>query len=231
MTGEAIGKWDRFTEALCRSGICKNDEGNQIAWDRLFHRGSISVADTYFFICGVTFNLQHTCWFSRFWKTQVPCEIILYAWLAWRNKTLTWENLMKRGIHGPGQCVLCKIAEENNFHLLLDCPIAVEVWPRISILFSFTHMVYDSVDSCSMWWSGRSKRTIGHILCCFSWEIWKARNSIIFDGKTLNIEHILNNIVFWMKPLMQTNTMDKEIAPRKSAPHTSCPAGYVDGAA
>lgn len=65
---------------------------------------------------------------------------------------------MKRGIHGPGQCVLCKMAEENNFHLLFDCPIAVQ-------------------------------------------------------------------------PLMQKNTMDKEIAPRKSAPHISCPAGYVDGAA
>lgn len=42
------------------------------------------------------------------------------------------------------------------------------------------------------------------------WEISKPRNSI---GKTFSIENIINNIVFWMKPLMQTNRVDKGIFP------------------
>lgn len=37
--------------------------------------GSISVVDTYLFICGIEFNLQHTCWFSRFWTAEVPGPI------------------------------------------------------------------------------------------------------------------------------------------------------------
>lgn len=49
------------------------------------------------------------------------------------------------------------------------------------------------------------------------WEIWKARNSI---GKTFSIENIINNIVFWMTPLMQTNTVDKGIFFPENLLHT-----------
>lgn len=32
----------------------------------------------------------------------------LISWLAWKDKTLTWENLKKRDLNGLGQCVLCR---------------------------------------------------------------------------------------------------------------------------
>lgn len=128
LIGASTVTWDSNTEALHRSGICKNDEGGQIMWDGLSHQGSISVSDTYLFICGISYSLQHISWFNGFWNTQVPYKIMLYAWIAWKNITLTWDNLMKRGIYVPNQCVLRRRAAESNYHLLLDYPITVDVW-------------------------------------------------------------------------------------------------------
>jgi hypothetical protein len=44
------------------------------------------------------------------------------------KKTLTGENLIKRGIVGPHRCPLCCSTIETMDHLFVDCPFSQEAW-------------------------------------------------------------------------------------------------------
>jgi len=42
-------------------------------------------------------------------------------WLLLEQRILTWENLVKRGIHGPSRCTLHGKCEETVYHLFVEC--------------------------------------------------------------------------------------------------------------
>ena len=44
-------------------------------------------------------------WWTQVWKSEGPLKAKIILWLALSNKLLTWENLKKRGWHGPSWCV------------------------------------------------------------------------------------------------------------------------------
>ena len=48
--------------------------------------------------------------------------------LCLNNKILSWDNLQKRGICGPGICFLCKEEEETISLLLGNCKFFKDVW-------------------------------------------------------------------------------------------------------
>ena len=52
--------------------------------------------------------------------------MILFLWLVWKDKNLTWRNLQKKGWQGPGMCFLCGKEEEDNLHMFYLCPFALE---------------------------------------------------------------------------------------------------------
>lgn len=54
--------------------------------------------------------------------------MILFAWLVFHNKNLTWDNLIKRGWIGPGICPFCFSAEEDNLHIFFHCRFAQQIW-------------------------------------------------------------------------------------------------------
>ena len=54
---------------------------------------------------------------KQVWKNAGPLKDKIILWLALSNKLLTWENLKKRGWHGPSWCVLCHLEEETRSHM------------------------------------------------------------------------------------------------------------------
>lgn len=75
--------------------------------------------------------------FKNMWTVNVQIKLIIFMWLVWRNKNLTWKNLQKRGWHGPGLCVLSGENEEDNCHLFYSCSFAKET---LSILCDKLHI-------------------------------------------------------------------------------------------
>ena len=45
-------------------------------------------------------------WWKQVWKSEGNFKAKITLWLALSNTFLTWENLKKRGWHGPNWCVL-----------------------------------------------------------------------------------------------------------------------------
>ena len=60
---------------------------------------------------------------SLLWTKAMPVKISCFIWLSLRNRILTWENLQKKGFHGPGICVLCYSKEETVENLFINCKI------------------------------------------------------------------------------------------------------------
>ena len=55
--------------------------------------GNIIVSDTYLSLCIEDAQQGNKYVLYTFWKTKIPIKIILFSWLVFHNKNLTWENL------------------------------------------------------------------------------------------------------------------------------------------
>lgn len=68
------------------------------------------------------------------WKLAMPPKIHVFLWLFSQNKFMTRDNLRKRHIIKPLECVFCA-KHETNHHLFFDCVVAKNIWSFISQFF------------------------------------------------------------------------------------------------
>ena len=61
------------------------------------------------------------------WQVAAPLKIKIFVWLATHDKTLSRENLGKRGWPGPQCCAICGCSLESNNHIFLQCLVAVSI--------------------------------------------------------------------------------------------------------
>ena len=87
------------------------------------------------------FNGEKAWWWQGLWECNSPLKTILTFWLAMNNKLLTWENLRKRGLQGPGICILCKKDDELTSHLFGTCTYAGQVWMDVARTLSKGRMI------------------------------------------------------------------------------------------
>lgn len=97
-------EWNQYIITLRMAGLCFRNNRDQISWPRTMGPKGIVFTYTYKDIIKTTQGL-HPNWFKQAWKPNIPHKITLFNWLVWRYRNLTWENLRKRGLQGPGQPV------------------------------------------------------------------------------------------------------------------------------
>jgi hypothetical protein len=116
-------------------------------------------------------------------------------WLLLEQRILTWENLVKRGIHGPRRCILCGNCEDTVYHLFVECNFTKDIW----------YLMLKELKLNGFWEGGQStdcilnwKRRKGERLeipCFIYWEIWKHRNLSIFEDRPLNRDRVCFSIL------------------------------------
>ena len=72
-------------------------------------------------------NINNNKW-NKIWCSNGLPKVKAFFWILAHRKTLTYENLRKRGIVRPSHCILCKEAEESLEHLFTQCKFTQEVW-------------------------------------------------------------------------------------------------------
>lgn len=90
------GEWERMRIELRWPGIRREASGDRITWQGKMKVGCMVVTDIYNTFCLHGTHKNELCDFYKFWKTKIPIKIILFVWLVWKSKNLTWENLHKR---------------------------------------------------------------------------------------------------------------------------------------
>jgi len=125
--------------------------------------------------------------YSKLWRCKVLPSALITAWRVMENKIATRANLERRGVVVENSlCCLCGKVEGSSSHLFSGCDFAWRVWslccewlgvsfvihkdPMVNFLQFRLCQTSDSVND--VW---------GAIWVSVVSEIWKHRNSVIFD--------------------------------------------------
>uniref|UniRef100_M4DVU8 Reverse transcriptase zinc-binding domain-containing protein n=1 Tax=Brassica campestris TaxID=3711 RepID=M4DVU8_BRACM len=139
-------------------------------------------------------------WKKMVWKLQVPPKIQHFLWRVLHNAIPVGSLLAIRGIQSALNCKRCGELESIQ-HLFSSCPFAVQFWSKVPL-------VTPTVDPASLivfsdWYSAQVYRTALPPLGVVSsplvpwllWNLWTARNKLVFEGKAFHAEDIISKAV------------------------------------
>lgn len=117
---------------------------------------------------------------KKFWKIVVPNIYLVFVWLAFNNKVLTWDNLNKRRVVENLNCLFCN-ENESVHHLFFECVVAKQIWIDVVEVFGFN--IPKNMIELSSFWEINNKKTVINIACVAAiWGIWIMHNDICFQG-------------------------------------------------
>lgn len=174
--------WRAYTLALTESHIHILEGEDEITW-AIAKNGRYSPKEGYLHLANRHKPLHINIWWKRMWKLKAPLpRTRLLMWSILNNKVPTGDNLIKRGLYGPYWCCLCKDNTETVGHLFLSCPTTTDLWNSIlsHIPSTSTWRGKTTKEVWANWWTSTSPQKARKLPLLISWEIWIARNNIIF---------------------------------------------------
>eukprot|EP00253_Pinus_taeda_P013888 PITA_13888 len=148
-------------------------------------------------------------WANKIWDNFQWPKIRTFLWLLMQKKTLTWENLRRKGFQGPSKCHMCLQEEETMNHLFNSCEWASQLWLWMEAIMEDTDRNRDSIqDSITNWRKNfSSMNSVDSIWKCtpgfITWTIWKERNRRVFTEENRSIECAKESILINIKQLVQ----------------------------
>ena len=113
---------------------------------------------------------------------------------------LTLDQLKCRGMTFANRCFMCEEEEETIDHLLIHCKITKMLWDLFLSIVGISWVFPHSVLHTLLAWQGaavgkkRKKIWLAAPLCLF-WNIWRARNRLVFDNEVPSAQRIKANFV------------------------------------
>jgi len=141
------------------------------------------------------------------WKPKVPSKEVFFAWTASLGKILMIDNLCMRKLWILDWCYMCKCSRESVDHLLLHCPIAVQLWSMVFTLFGLYWVMPKSVVDLLACWQGKFGRHRNNISWmavppCLMWCIWLERNNWCFEDFERTVIDLkllfFKTLLYWM---------------------------------
>ncbi|OMO52105.1 reverse transcriptase [Corchorus capsularis] len=144
-------------------------------------------------------SMQQSRTWRNLWNLKVAPKVKNFLWRSCRNIVPTKENLVKRHCSLFSQCDRCGAEVESLEHILFFCPFAQAVWrashfsysPRSEGFVSFLKWWEESANTIVSFGSLNVVELIRY-LC---WNVWKARNSFVFEGREGNPIEVWNHAV------------------------------------
>ena len=120
--------------------------------------------------------------FKKLWKSKCTPRLKFFAWLLFVDRLNTRSMLVRRNfnVQPNSLCVLYTTnLEEDLEHLFFSCPFATTCWQKLGFIWPSIADIKQCVLSLM--------DTMGlpffmEIFIIATWEIWKLRNSKIFDN-------------------------------------------------
>jgi hypothetical protein len=185
-----------------------SEEEDQLRWGRT-DGGEFSLKEARHYIAGQAQRDMEPHW-ERLWSYPQWTKIKIFKWLVLQKKILTWENLVKRGFHGPSRCHLCEGQEETTDHLLDECTYATEIWDWVAMGFLQTDRVKGDIRATLKNWKALYSENEVVNLCwgltpgMVIWEIWKERNMRLFRNESYPTSKIVDTIKTQLRETVQS---------------------------
>lgn len=186
--------WSYVLQVLNGLAIRRTGSRDVLDWSLPRSPLPIHVKDLYAALTSGPSNNTQLIFPPSLWK--VPCllKMILFTWLVFWNRNLTWEVLQRKGWQGLGRCAMCENATETNFHMIFQCRSSLHIRYHLSLSFCFPYHIFFSVQDGIKWWSEQntSWRTLFVLV---SWFLWKWRNEYIFQNSRRPLKSFLFRIL------------------------------------
>jgi hypothetical protein len=138
------------------------------------------------------------------WRNDLPSKVLVFGWRLLLDRLPTKGALNQRGIlNNPHDllCVFCLQHVEDSIHLFCHCSFVKRVWDLVSNWIGKNAAavscpnVRDHFSLCgSLFRFPKGGRTNHLIWLTTNWCVWKARNSVVFNGDNPNISLLLDDI-------------------------------------
>jgi hypothetical protein len=89
--------------------------------------GTFTIKEAYSLLADQSNPRKEPIW-NKVWNSALWPKVSTFLWLVVHNKSLTWDNLRKRGFIGPSIYVLCSLQEESKEHLFNECHYSQQIW-------------------------------------------------------------------------------------------------------
>ena len=135
------------------------------------------------------------------WRKEVPMKVLCFAWRAMMGRIPTGEALSLRGCSVPSLvCSFCRTETENADHILVNCPLARNIWQWVVDWCGGDPLTVTSVgdilDYAKKWGRCPEKRSIFMGICYgVLWSLWIARNARVFNRCLYSASKIWDDII------------------------------------
>ena len=119
----------------------------------------------------------------RFWDTKLPSKIRFFGWLLHCDRLNTRANMLRRNIckQEESSCECCPGTLETSEHIFVSCPCARAVWSLLGIAVGDGMHQQPWLLGCEL----QPPHSVqADVMLLVLWQIWKARNALIFDRAT-----------------------------------------------
>ena len=135
-------------------------------------------------------------WRKCVWNLHTAPKIKLFIWKIFHRALPVGEILRARQINVDGRCKICGLPETID-HLFLQCSFAKQVWNLVPV---WPSIEYSGTAKLQSEWNNLVARqalpptglTAGSIAPWILWQLWKARNSLMFNDKGFSVRDVIS---------------------------------------
>jgi hypothetical protein len=140
--------------------------------------------------------------FKSIWNCPAPSKVSGLVWMVLHERVPARDNLFRRKVipvNGETRCVLCGDSRETVSHLFLYCRVTLQVWERVlpwlGIYFSLPQSICSLLNFVAEI-PGTKQKKKGAIMiwCAVIWSVWRHRNRIIFDNRTVDRDSLVDDV-------------------------------------
>ncbi|KAF5198928.1 hypothetical protein FRX31_011489 [Thalictrum thalictroides] len=151
---------------------------------------------------GTTHQIDRPFPFKLVWKVDIPMKVKFFLWTLVLDRTLTTDNLRRRGTMIHPVCCMCESINESIPHLLMHCSMALRVWksltrvkPEIYGILIEAPKVEDLLERWTQGSNQELSRKVWRFLPYATlWTLWKTRNNKLFKRVEATEERICKEI-------------------------------------
>ncbi|XP_013715866.1 uncharacterized protein LOC106419598 [Brassica napus] len=134
--------------------------------------------------------LEKKLW-NNIWKIKAPSKLKHFFWRSLSGVLAVKERLQTRGIQIDATCQSCGARAESISHVLFPCDKARQMWELANIPippagFSVNSVFLNIFHLVGVMNNNSLEMNIRRAVPWVMWQIWKARNSLVFKNTSLS---------------------------------------------
>lgn len=146
---------------------------------------------------------------ASIWSLEITPKLKHFLWRTASRAIGVAENLRRRNINVNPYCSRCCIELETSNHVLFSCPFAETVWRNASIP---TNKLCDANTTLEeklryLFLQHKNKdveHSLRYLPFWIMWRLWKSRNDMVFNHKTMDSTETLNRAITDIKEWMES---------------------------